>query len=233
MNSPNTTCKTKTLLFLPGLATKGRSKEIFLKSSEEIEKRGIPLELKFLDYPSHATQTITGFERDVERLDIEVKTLAEKGTKEIGLFGVCYGAYVASRYLSQNPKSPVAFSIFVEPYFGIKDIHPVYASLAQTIILLPKAIGRNIQLPVTNKGKVTKTIDLYSLAKFVNSQFSPIKSTPSLAFMTNYHHFFNRESIESQLRNANTEIAQISQEAIVSRNPIPFVEIIEPFLRKL
>ncbi len=191
-----------TIIYLPSLATKGRSKKRFMKSAEDLGKLGIHAKIVDCDYPSHKGQLITGFEEDLKSIDLLVRKLEGESIprSQIGFMGACYGAYLTLRYMQSHQDIP--FVILAEPYFGSESVYPAYRIIER---MLRKVRLRTV-LPLGKREGIKKSIDVSSLADFTSESINmPHNQIPAFAFVTNYHHFFNRELIKRKLAESNIE----------------------------
>ncbi|MEK6888790.1 MAG: hypothetical protein AABW80_01650 [Nanoarchaeota archaeon] len=194
-------------LILPGLATKGKSARIIEGSLHRIREEGFDITTEKTDYVSHSGVCLEGFERDLVQMKrkIEALKLDHNRGKEIILVGICYGAYLASRYLQENinnGSSGIHSAVFIEPYFGKESFRFPYKSLAE-LLAFTSGIFPSPKFPLGKRGGKSKTLNLTSLAEFICQEADLSKvETPILGIATNYHHFFRRDKVLASLNQA-------------------------------
>ena len=221
------------MLYLHGMATKGRSRRIADQTVELLRQQGLKLELVTHNYPSHENKVLTGFRRDIEDLSRHVESVEASGVPKgrIGFLGTSYGSFLANLYLTRN--DGFAFAILGEPYFGMQSLSPPLKALSKIILQFSNSLGR-IKIPIKSDGIVQRYIDAGSLADFISTplEVKP-RTTPTLALITNYHSFFNRDSIDTSLETLKAERAYIDLSQPESEQVKHLTKAIYPFLRKL
>lgn len=194
----------KTLIFSQGLTTSGRTKQLFLQALGALEKEGYDLNSVTYEYPSHDNRVMGSFEQDLVELSRVIGAVKENGVKEseIGLFGACYGAYLTTRYLAEATNFK-GFAILAEPYTGPQDFGQAIMNIARGVEKL------NIGYPVKHMGNY-HFLNISALYRFIEPINLSNIHTPTLAFLTNFHPFFNSENQRNSLKKMGAEIVLLN-----------------------
>ena len=181
----------------------------------QLSNDGLNINMVTFTYKSHQTNFLSGFENDYENLENVMRLLELKNIpkKEVGIFSLCYGSHVASRYLENNDAK---FVIMVEPYIGLNSLKTPLNKFGQILSKMPKNFPK---IPIGRRyNKKPGFINFQNLLEV--SQYEPdFKNIniPSFIMLTKTHNFFNIPYIFSKLNNENQEFELKEKNSIMGK----------------